>query len=104
FTSVRRVVALAPAEAMLPEAPPTYRPSLVERVGLGPVFSAAARMVLRYITRRPARLALSCLGIALGVAVVVSGSFMKGAFDVIVGIDFETARRDDVTVAFTRVL
>jgi putative ABC transport system permease protein len=104
FASVKRVGALAPAQAMQPEAPPTYRASVLERFGLAHVLSAAARMVLREVTRRPLRLALSLLGIAAGIATIVAARGMGGALDAIVGEQFEWAQREDVAVAFTRPL
>ena len=64
--AVRRAVRLAPAEAMRPGAPPTFRPSPLERLGLGRVLSARGRMVLRDLGRRPVRTALSAPGIARG--------------------------------------
>jgi putative ABC transport system permease protein len=102
LTTVRRVSRLAPAEAMQPETPPTYRETLLERLGPGRLLSAAARMVLREVTRRPVRLALSVLGIALGVAVIVSGAFIRGSVDAVVSVEFETAQRDDLSISFTQ--
>jgi putative ABC transport system permease protein len=104
LAAVRSVARLAPAEAMQPEAPPTYRPTLLEQLGLGRLLSAAARMVLREVTRRPVRLLLSVLGVALGVAVIVSGAFIGGAVDAIVELEFETAEREDLSVAFTQAI
>jgi putative ABC transport system permease protein len=68
--AVRRAVALPPAEAMQPPAPPVYR-----RGGLG-VDSARwldqpTRIALRQIGRWPVRAGLTCLGIALSVALLV---------------------------------
>ncbi len=101
---VRRVSRLAPAEAMQPEVPPTYRASLLERLGPGRMLSAAARMVLRELTRRPLRLLLSVAGIAMGIAVVVSGASLSGAVDAIVGLEFQRAQREDLSVAFTQAV
>jgi putative ABC transport system permease protein len=99
---VYRVARLPPAEAMQPEAPPTYRATLLERIGVGRLFSGSGRMVFRELVRRPGRLSLSCLGIAAGIAVVISGRFMSDALEVIIDLQFQGAQRDDVSVAFVR--
>lgn len=101
---VARVMRLPPAEAMQPEAPPTFGASVLERLGPGRLLSVEGRMVLRELARRPLRLALSVAGIACGVAVVVVGGFTFDAFDVILDLEFESAERDDVSVSFTRPL
>ena len=99
---VARVVRLPPAEAMQPEAPPTYEPSLLERLGVARLLSTEGRMVLRELTRRPLRFFFSVAGIACGVGVVVVGGFTFDAFDVILDLEFESAERHDVAVSFTR--
>ena len=104
LAAVWRAVRLPPAVAMQPEAPLTYRRSLVERLGLGRVVGTAGTMVLRELTRRPVRTALSCLGVAFGIAVVVVGAYSRGALDVIVQLQFERAQREDLSVAFTEPL
>ncbi len=98
---VWRAVRLPAAEAMQPEAPPTYRRSLLERIGIGALLGGSAVMVLREMTRRPLRTLLSCTGIACGVAVVVVGGYARGALEIIIDLQFEQAQREDVSVAFT---
>lgn len=100
LATVRRIARLTPAEAMQPEAPPTYRASIFERVGPGRMLSGAARMVLRELVRRPVRLGLSVAGIAMGIGVIVSGAFISGAIGAIAGLEFEKAQREDLGVAF----
>ncbi|MFO0615414.1 MAG: FtsX-like permease family protein [Polyangiaceae bacterium] len=98
---LRRVMKLPPAEAMQPEAPPTYRASLLERIGVGRLFGTGGRMILREMTRRPLRLALSSIGISFGIAIVVVAGYMPGAIDVLVDTEFEAAQREDVMVTFS---
>src|SRR5262249_19147237 len=69
--AVRRAVKLPPAEAMRPEPPARYRPTLLERAGLQRLFSQATRMVLRNLERKPGRAGLSVLGIALATSIMV---------------------------------
>ena len=98
FAALRRAFALPPAEAMRPEAPATFRPTLTERIGLGALLDPAARMILRNLERRPLRTTLSVLGIGMGLGVLVMSRFIGGAIDSIVDVQFGLAQRDDFTV------
>jgi len=100
ISAVRRAVALAPAEAMRPEPPATFRSGLLERIGLRTLLSPASRMILRNLDRRRWRAAFSALAVALSVAIVVSGRYAIDAVDRLVTIQFHTVQREDVTVAF----
>jgi putative ABC transport system permease protein len=101
LSAVLRAAALAPAEAMRPEAPRTFRPVLVERL-LGPLLSPRARMVLRQMARRPGRVALGVVGIAFAVAIVVSSGFFRDSIDELVDVQFFRRTREDATVMFRR--
>ncbi|MFN7138413.1 MAG: ABC transporter permease [Limisphaerales bacterium] len=96
--AVRRAVRLPPAEAMRPEPPANYRPTLVERFGLQRFFPQTARVVFRELERRPLRAVLSTLGIALAIAIVVLGSFSKDLVDYLTEFQFFAAQRQDFTV------
>ncbi len=98
--SVFLAVSLPPAEAMRPEPPRRYRPTLIERMGLGRLLPNVFRMILRQLERRPLRSLLSCLGIATGVAVVILGNFMLDSLDFIMRFQFELAQRHDMSVTF----
>lgn len=100
FAAVRRAAALPPAEAMKPEPPATYSRTLVERLGLHRVLSPAMRMMVRHIERRKVKTALTAVGIALAVAVVILGSFGKDAIDHVMVAQFSVAQRQDVSVGF----
>ena len=97
--ALRRAARLPPAEAMRPEPPAAYRPTLLERIGLQRLVPPVARMILRQIERRPLRSLLSCLGIALAVAVLVLGYFSVDALDYVMESQFELAEREDLTVS-----
>lgn len=98
--AVRRAMRLPPAEAMRPEAPQIYRPTMVERLGLQRLFSQPVRMVLRQIERKPVRSALSILGVALSIAVMILGSFSKDIVDHIADVQFDRSQRYDFHVSF----
>jgi putative ABC transport system permease protein len=90
-------VRLAPAEAMRPPAPGRYRRTLLERIGPR-ASTPAQRMILRNIARRPWRTTLSIGGVAIAVAIVVMGSFLRDAIDAIVDSAFNLGMRSDVIV------
>ncbi len=98
--AVRRAVSLPAAEAMRPEPPATYRPTVVERLGLQRIFSQPARMVLRHLERRPVKAGLSLCGIALSVSILVVGNFINDALDYLIEFQFFTAQRQDMTLGF----
>ncbi|MDH5491470.1 MAG: ABC transporter permease [Myxococcales bacterium] len=99
--SARKVFALAPAEAMRPAAPMSYRRGLIERVGfLWDAVGPATRMILREVRRRPLRLILSALGIALAVGILVVGRFFYDAMEYLVEDYLHEMMREDVSVMF----
>lgn len=100
ITAVRRAVALAPAEAMRPEPPATFRPGLLERIGLRNLLAPTSRMIVRNLDRRRWRAGFSALAVALSIAIVVSGRYAIDAVNELVSIQFNTAQREDVTVVF----
>lgn len=100
WTGLRRIMRLAPAEAMRPEAPPVFRRTLAERLGLGPLLSPAMRMVLRNLERRPLRTLLSVLAIALGTGILVMSRFQAGAVEAMIATQFNLAQREDLSITF----
>lgn len=100
FTSLRQVMRLPPAEAMNPPSPVTFRPSLLERAGLGRFVGGAGRMVLRELGRNPARTLLSTVGIAMSVAILVVGRFNADAVGYLLQHQFQLVSREDLSVSF----
>jgi putative ABC transport system permease protein len=98
--AVRRAVKLPPAEAMRPEPPADYRPTLVERLGLQRFFTQPARMVLRHLERKPVQALLSITGISLATAILVLGSFSEDAIIYLMEFQFRMNQRQDVMVSF----
>lgn len=98
--SVRKAALLPPAEAMRPEPPARYRKTVVERLGLGPLLSQPARMILRNIGRHPVKSLLTVIGIASSCAIMLAGSFSKDAVDFMVDIQFKWSEKEDMTVSF----
>ena len=102
LATVRQVARLPPAEAMRPLAPPTYRPTLLERSGFHRLFSQSGRMVLRDLERRPWRLLLSSLGIGLAVAILIVGTFSIDAVRYLIGVQYGQVQREALSVSFTQ--
>ena len=99
-SAVRRAMRLPPAEAMWPQAPASYRVSLVERLGLQWLFSQAGRIVLRNIQRQPVRSLTSVVGIGFSLAMLIVGTFSIDSLDVMMDVQFNVAQRQDVAVTF----
>jgi putative ABC transport system permease protein len=98
--AVRRVLALAPAEAMRPEPPARFAAGWLERSRLGPRLPAAARMIWRNLARHPVRAGLSVLGTALAVAILLVGRFFVDAIETMNDVQFRAVQREDLTVLF----
>lgn len=103
LSAVRQAVRLAPAEAMRPPFPGRYRPTLIERAGLGHLLTPAMRMTLRNLERRPGRAVLTTLGIAAAMAIIISGLFWRDALDTMISVQFEAAEPADAEFALTEV-
>lgn len=99
-SAVRRAVRIPPAEAMRPEAPERYRQSVIEQPGVQRRVSLSTRMVMRNIERQPGRAALSVLGIAFAVAVLVVGLAFIDVMEVLIDQQFERVMRQDATLTF----
>jgi putative ABC transport system permease protein len=99
LAAVRRAVILPPAEALRPEPPATYRPTLLERLGLKRLFTQPARMILRNLERKPVKALISVAAIALAVSILVVGSFTEDAIRYMLDFDFELSQRYDMSVA-----
>ena len=97
--AVRRAMMLPPAEGMRPEEPARYRPLLAERLGLQRFVPRIPRMIFRQLERKPIAAALSILGIALAIAIVVLGSFSSDIVDFAIDLQYFGVQRYDTSVA-----
>jgi putative ABC transport system permease protein len=98
LSAVWRAMSLSPAEAMRPESPTKFGPSLLERMGFEGYLSAPIKLVLRKMERNPIRSSLTCLGISLAVAVLILVSFMLDAVDYAMQAQYSVAMRGDISV------
>jgi putative ABC transport system permease protein len=96
--AIRKAVALPPAEAMRPPAPPAYHRVRV----LGRLFAwvdQPTRIILRQLVRWPRRSFLTALGIGMAVALLVSSLQWIDAIDHMIEVTFFDAQHQDVTVS-----
>lgn len=100
INAVRRAVRLPPAEAMRPAPPATYRPTIVERIGLQRFFDQPTRMILRNLERQPVKSLLTVVGIATSCAILIMGLFFGDAFDFMIDVQYGLAQQEDLTVRF----
>ncbi len=97
---VLRMARESPAVAMQPSAPGLYRPSVLERLTLGHLFSSPTRMILRNLERRPVKSLLSVVGVAMSTGILVLGGFWQDSIDYMVFAQLRRAELDDMAVTF----
>jgi putative ABC transport system permease protein len=100
FMAVKRAVSLPPAEAMRPEPPAQFRPTLMERLGLQGLLSPVGRIILRNLERKPIQAILSIVGIAMAIAMLIVGRYSEDAINYLIDVQFHLMQREDVTVVF----
>lgn len=100
---VLRAAALPPAEAMRPESPQQFRPTLMDRLNVR-VRSAALRMMIRNLERRPWRALACAFAICTAIMIVVVEFGMFDSLDRIMELQFRDTQREDVTVTFNEAL
>lgn len=98
--SVRKAVRLPPAEAMRPEAPPSFHAGIVEHSRIFKAAHPATRIVIRNMLRRWIKSSLSIAGVALAVAILVISRSMLDSIDVMMKNQFHHVQREDVSVPF----
>jgi putative ABC transport system permease protein len=98
LTVVWQAVKLPPAEAMRPEPPADFKPSLFERIGLTRFFSPTFRMALRNIERRPWQALFTCCGLALATGLMVLPGAMSDSIDHLLTFQWNSVQRQDVVV------
>lgn len=98
--SVRGAIRLPPAEAMRPEPPQSFQATWCERLLPRSLLSPEIRMVIRNVARKPFKAALSVVGIAMAVSVIILGNFSLDAMNYMMEFQFRKAQRQDLTVTF----
>ncbi|WP_232371658.1 ABC transporter permease [Leptospira ainazelensis] len=96
--SILRVLKLDPAQAMRPPVPMSFQKNWIESYTKS--LSTQTRMILRNLTRRPARTLIAILGISTSVMIMVLGMFSRDAVNAMIEIQFDLLQRESVTVSF----
>jgi len=100
YFAVRRAMLLQPAEAMRPEPPVKYTVSWFERMGVGGWLNQPNRMIIRHISRRPVKSALTVLGIAFACGILMTGRFQQDTVSYMMDIQYNLMQRDDLALVF----
>lgn len=99
--SVLAVLALPPAVAMQPPAPPRYRRLPVDRVLSRLGGSMLDTMVVRHLLRWPLRTAMTTLGIALSCGLLVTALMSFNSVEMMIDVAFNRTERQHATLNFT---
>jgi len=100
FAATRGILRLRAAEALRPPAPARFR----EIFSYASRFTAAQRMILRNLARRPLRAASTVAGIVGSVAILIAGTFWADSLDWFIDVQFNHVQRADVQVGFAEPL
>jgi putative ABC transport system permease protein len=97
--AVRTAVRLPPAEAMRPEPPANFRPSVIERAGIGNSFSVSMRMAFRNIERRPARAGLTAAALALATGILIVPTALRDGINYVLDYQWDIVQRHTAFVS-----
>lgn len=100
LVATRQAMQLTPAVAMAPPRPATYRPSLLERIGLLRNLSTTGYMIVRHVTRFPMRSGMTVTGIALSLGLLIATLQFIDSITLMIDSFFFRAQRQDVTLRF----
>lgn len=98
--AVYGVLALAPAVAMKPPAPPVFHKFFSGAAARVRLFSQLTVMALRQIMRWPVRAAMSTAGTALSVALLVVALFSFDSVAYMIDVIYFQSDRQDATLSF----
>jgi putative ABC transport system permease protein len=98
--ALREVVALTPAVAMQPPAPPRFHRLLPLGVRIPHLLSQPVTIMVRNVTAHPLRAAFTTLGMALATGILVASLFLSGTMEQLIDVTYFMADRQDATVSF----
>jgi putative ABC transport system permease protein len=98
--AVQRAAALSPAVAMRPPAPAVFRRGLLERLPFWRSLDQPTRMIVRSLERYPTRAALTALGLACSLTLLIGTQFMLGSVDEVLDQAYFRARHWSDLVGF----
>ncbi len=97
--AVRKVVKLAPAEAMRPEPPASFRPALAERLGVAKWFTVSLRMSLRNLERKPWQAIFTAVALAMATGILIIPNAFRDGIRYILDFQWDVVQRQTVTVS-----
>lgn len=97
-SAIWQAVRVPPAEAMRPEPPSNFKPTILERLGIGHALPNVARMVLRQLERQKFKTCISIVAVALSVGIIVVGQFIQDAIDYVVDLQYYRMQLYDMQV------
>jgi len=100
LVATRRAMLLTPAVAMSQPRPASYRPSLLERIGVLRDLSTTGYMIVRHVTRYPVRSGMTVTGIALSLGLLIATVQFIDSVTLMIDSFFFRAQRQDVTLRF----
>ena len=98
LSTVLMAVRLPPAEAMRPEPPADFKPSLLERAGLTRLLGTGMRMALRNIERRPVQAIFTVAGLGLATGLMVLPGSLADSIDHLLTYQWNEVQRQDALV------
>lgn len=99
FGAVRVAVNLPPAEAMRPEPPAEFKPSILERLGLAQHVSPAFRMALRNLERKPWQAFFTAVGLAFATGIPIVPGALRDGINYLMDFQWTMAQRQDATAS-----
>jgi putative ABC transport system permease protein len=100
FAAVRSAARLQPAAAMRGNAPIRFRRLLLDRITAARLFTAAQRMILRNLERRPLRAAFAALGVGFALSVLLVGFTLLDSVYAMIDLQYDRLQREDLTVLY----
>ncbi len=96
--AVRMAVSLPPAEAMRPEPPADFKPTILERLGIHKLVSPASRMTLRQLERKPWQAFFTAVGLSLAAAIPIVPGAMRDGISYLMDFQWTQAQRQDASL------
>jgi putative ABC transport system permease protein len=96
--SVLYAAKLPPAQAMRPEPPADFRPSVFERIGLHAWVSPAFRMALRNMERKPWQALFTAVGLVFATAIPFVPGAARDGITYLMDFQYSLAQRQDATL------
>jgi putative ABC transport system permease protein len=96
--AVWQAMKLPAAEAMRPEPPAEFKPSVIERLGLQKFVSPAFRMALRNLERKPWQAFFTALGLAFATGIPIVPGAIRDGIAYLSDFQWNLAQGQDVTL------